>query len=519
MMLTYKNPIMPGFHPDPSICRVGDTFYLVHSTFVYFPGVPIYASKDLVHWKQIGNILDRESNVPLGDTRHSGGIYAPTLRYHDGVYYMITTNIGNRGNFIVTATDPAGPWSDPYWLEGADGIDPSLFFDDDGRCYYCGTKGAPDERFFGDNVIYIRELDLHTMKLVGEEHIAWRGALRDCVWPEGPHIYKRGEYYYVMNAEGGTGPDHAIVVARSKSVTGPYEGCKWNPVLTHRHMGQDYPLYAVGHADLVTDTEGNWYAVMLAMNKVEGVTNTGRETYLAKVTWENDWPVFNAGEGKLLPEGDLPIAPHIWTDGELAGREENTVLDFRKSALPMSVMTLHNPKENMYRLEDGVLKLHFGSGVITETKPVSYLCLRQTTMNYRVEAGLCATPAEGEEAGIVLVQSDEANVRLTLAGTVNGMQLQAVAVEKGVATVLGTAPIASGRVHLSLLQRGQRLWFSATTEAEEHEVLMQGSIDTHFLSTEWAGGFTGCTVGMYATASGTESENYATFTSFSYQNI
>ncbi len=516
-MVTYKNPIMPGFNPDPSICRVGDTFYLVTSTFVYFPGVPIYASKDLVHWKQIGNVLDREDNLPLGNFRHDGGIYAPTIRYNNGTYYMITTNVDYRGNFIVTATDPAGPWSEPHWLAEAYGIDPSIFFDDDGKCYYIGTKSAPDEKYFGDNIIYIRELDLEKFQLVGEEYVVWKGALRNCVWAEGPHIYKRNGYYYVVNAEGGTGPEHAVVVARSRNIGGPYEGFKGNPIFTHRHLGVNYPIHAVGHADLVTDENDNWYAVMLGMQKLEGVTNTGRETFLAQVTWENDWPVFNVGEGKLYATGELPLEPHIWTDGELAGREANTNLTFHTNKLPMSVMTLHNPKEGMYRLEDGQLKLHFGTGVMNELKPVSYLGIRQSTMNYRVDSQMYATPANGEEAGIVLVQSEKANVQLTLKGTENGMQLQAVKFDKAVPTVLASAPVACGKVRLTMIQRGHELWYTARSESEE--ILLEGKLTTHFLSTEWAGGFTGCTVGMYATANGAESDNYASFAYFSYQNI
>lgn len=170
------NPILPGFYPDPSICRVNDDYYLVTSTFAYFPGVPIFHSRDLVHWNQIGNILERKEQLPLVNAETSEGIFAPTLRYHDGTFYMITTNVtptNDINNFIVTATDPAGPWSDPYPLDSA-GIDPSLFFDDDGKCYYCGTQNRREgSRYFGDNEIYIQELDLNTMKLVGESYPAW----------------------------------------------------------------------------------------------------------------------------------------------------------------------------------------------------------------------------------------------------------------------------------------------------------------------------------------------------------
>ena len=223
------NPILPGFYPDPSICRVNDDYYLVTSTFAYFPGVPIFHSRDLVHWNQIGNILERKEQLPLVNAETSEGIFAPTLRYHDGTFYMITTNVtptNDINNFIVTATDPAGPWSDPYPLDSA-GIDPSLFFDDDGKCYYCGTQNRREgSRYFGDNEIYIQELDLNTMKLVGESYPAWHGALRGVEWPEGPHIYKKDGYYYLLISEAGTGHNHAVSIARSKSLTEPFTGHK-----------------------------------------------------------------------------------------------------------------------------------------------------------------------------------------------------------------------------------------------------------------------------------------------------
>ena len=166
------NPIIPGFAPDPSICAVGEDYYLVTSSFAYFPGVPIYHSKDLVNWRQIGNILDRKSQLNLEGAEQSEGIFAPNIRYHNGVFYMITTNISGGGNFIVTATDPSGEWSEPYFLENAPGIDPSLFFDDDGKCYYVGTRPNPEGvRYNGDWEIWIQELDLEAMKLVGESQI------------------------------------------------------------------------------------------------------------------------------------------------------------------------------------------------------------------------------------------------------------------------------------------------------------------------------------------------------------
>ena len=243
-MVTAKNPILSGFYPDPSICRVGEDYYLVTSSFVYAPGVPIFHSRDLAHWEQIGNILDRPSQLCVENEEISRGIFAPTIRYHEGTFYMITTNVSHGGNFIVTAQDPAGPWSDPYYLgEEAVGIDPSLFFDDDGRCYYCGTRPNPEGvRYNGDWEIWIQELDLGTMKLKGRSMAIWKGAVKGCIWPEGPHIYKINGYYYLMHAEGGTGPEHSITIARSTELFKWFEGCPRNPIFTHRNLGMDYPV-------------------------------------------------------------------------------------------------------------------------------------------------------------------------------------------------------------------------------------------------------------------------------------
>lgn len=270
-----NNPILSGFYPDPTMCRVNDDYYLCASTFCYYPGVPIFHSTDLVNWKQIGNVLDRPSQVPLKNPDIAGtGIYAPTLRYHDGTFYMITTNVGEAlGNFIVTAKDPAGPWSEPYPLE-SEGIDPSLFFDDDGKCYYCGTKPRREgARYFGDNEIYIQELDLNTMKLTGESYPAWHGALRGVEWPEGPHIYKINGWYYLLISEAGTGHMHSVTIARSKSLFEPFEGYPGNPILTHRHLGINYPIVNVGHPDIVQTQNGEcgWY-VLLQDHMVEDIT-------------------------------------------------------------------------------------------------------------------------------------------------------------------------------------------------------------------------------------------------------
>jgi len=304
---TFRYPILPGFYPDPSICRVGDDYWLVTSSFSYFPGVPVFHSLDLVNWEQVGHVLDRPSQLDLDGVQHSHGIFAPTIRHHDGIFYMITTLVGKQGNFIVTAKNPAGPWSDPYWLEDAPGIDPSLFFEEDGSVWVTGTADSPDAAYWGDNEIWMRELDLETMKLTGPRYGLWRGAAKQAHWPEAPHLYRIGEWYYLIIAEGGTEYHHAVTIARSKNLKGPYEGNPANPILTQRHLGKTASIWNAGHADLVQTQTGEWWMVCLASRPYGGhFRNLGRETFLTPVVWEDEWPVVSPGTGKLEFQYPVP---------------------------------------------------------------------------------------------------------------------------------------------------------------------------------------------------------------------
>jgi len=275
---TYTNPVIPGGFPDPSICRVGDYYYTVHSTFEYFPGVPIFHSKDLVHWRQIGYCLTRESQLPLRKMRPGGGIYAPTLRYHDGLFYMITTNVDGGGNFYVTAKDPTGPWSEPVWLD-KEGIDPSLLFDDNGKIYYTRHVGQADG--------YIAQtlLNIGEGKLEGELKKIWGGT--GGIWPEGPHLYKINGKYYLMISEGGTSYGHMITIARSDSPWGPFEPNPDNPILTHKDR-EGNQFRALGHGDLVETPDG-WWIVFLGIRPQGGHYNhLGREMFLAPLEWNED---------------------------------------------------------------------------------------------------------------------------------------------------------------------------------------------------------------------------------------
>lgn len=279
------NPVIPGFHPDPSVCRVGDKFYLVNSSFQYFPGVPVFESSDMQHWTQIGNVLDRPSQLQLKGATSWQGIYAPTIRYNDGIYYMITTNVGNGGNFMVTASDPRGPWSEPMWLE-QQGIDPSLYFEND-VCYMVSNP---------DNTIMLCEIDPRTGGQLTESKPIWRGT--GGRYPEGPHIYKKDGYYYLLISEGGTEIAHKLTIARSKNIYGPYEGCPDNPIFTHCCMAaQTSQIQGTGHGDFVQGADGRWWLSFLAFRFIGGsYHHLGRETFVLPVEWpEGGWPVVNGG--------------------------------------------------------------------------------------------------------------------------------------------------------------------------------------------------------------------------------
>ncbi|MCR5179414.1 MAG: glycoside hydrolase family 43 protein [Lachnospiraceae bacterium] len=298
-MRNYRNPILPGFHPDPSICRVGDTYYLVTSTFEFFPGLPIYKSKNLTDWKCIGHAITRASQVDLIGAGHSAGLYAPTIRYHDGVFFVVCTDVSGAGNFLVYAGNPAGPWSEPVLLSKR-GIDPSILFAD-GTCYLMSNQNE-----YGNEGIYMCEIDPFTGEQLSEERLLTTGCGGRNA--EGPHLYKIVGKYYLMLAEGGTEYGHHETILRSDKPYGPYEPCPHNPILSHADIFGS-PISCTGHADLVDDVNGRLWMVALGVRNLPGLFlhNLGRETFLVPVRWENGWPVAGRhGRIDLNMEAQLP---------------------------------------------------------------------------------------------------------------------------------------------------------------------------------------------------------------------
>ena len=345
--MQYQNPIIPGYNPDPSICRVGEDFYIVNSTFEFFPGVPIYHSRNLANWELIGHCLTRRSQLELEGCRNSGGIYAPTLRYHEGMFYMITTNVTWKGNFVVHAEDIRGPWSEPCWIDQG-GIDPSLMWDDDGSCYYCST-GTID----GVRGIVVFAIDPMTGQILSDKKIVSTGCGGQCT--EGPHIYKINGFYYLMTAEGGTEYGHHENILRAENIWGPYIPCPHNPILSHIHR-KGYEIQATGHADLVEDQNGNWWAVCLAHRNFSHALlhNLGRETFLAPVSWTDDgWPIIgHHGYIDLVMDGPLPSSPEPVC--------HDLSLNFHNDVLDPRMLYTRNPNPDHFRInpEEGTLTLH-----------------------------------------------------------------------------------------------------------------------------------------------------------------
>ncbi|MBX0335131.1 glycoside hydrolase family 43 protein [Pontibacter sp. HSC-14F20] len=525
----FLNPILAGFYPDPSICRAGDDFYLVHSTFSYYPGVPIFHSKDLVNWKQVGNILSRPEQLDVEGLGVSRGIFAPAIEYHDGVFYMITTLVDKGGNFVVTATNPAGPWSDPVWLRDVHGIDPSIFFDNDGKAYILYNSDAPDNRplYEGHRTIRQLEFDYINLKTVGQPSILVNGGVdisTKPVWIEGPHIYNVGDYYYLMAAEGGTSVNHSEVILRSEKATGPYVPYEQNPILTQRHLpnARPNPVSATGHADLVQTKNGEWWAVFLATRPydTEDHYNIGRETFLAPVTWKDGWPIINAEHELVqysytrpnLPEtngSDFPL------NGNFRYRE-----DFNDSKLPMHWLMLRTPRSGWYSLSQpsGKLTLEMRPEELSGKGNPSFLTRRQQHITGSASTIMEFQPANNSEfAGIAAFQEEKHHYLL---GKTMAKGKQVVQLRKGDGTVLAEASLSKKDskqpLQLKIDFDGARYAFSYATKEGDWKML-QENVDGRYLSTRVSGGFVGVTLGMFATSQGKSSSSKVSFDWFDYE--
>ncbi len=504
---SFRNPVLAGFHADPSVVAARGKFYLVNSSFTFFPGIPVFQSDDLVHWTQIGNVIERPSQLDFDGLSVSRGIFAPAISYHDGTFYVITTAVDSGGNFIATATDPAGPWSDPIWLKSIEGIDPSLFFDDDGKVYVINNdapEGTP--RYEGHRAIWMQQIDLSTRTPFGPRKVLVDGGVEPAkqpIWIEGPHLYKRDGWYYLSAAEGGTGPQHSQVVLRSRQVWGPYQPNPDNPILTQRDLppGRALPITNAGHADLVQGPDESWWAVFLASRNYAGVHyNTGRETYLLPVTWTDGWPRILA-HGKTIPyvvrgpafmAGEQDQAPHT---GNFNWRD-----DFDEPTLGRAWLQVRMPKAPWFdlRKQPGYLTIHpLAAGLDTLGNP-SFLARRQQHLAFESSTAL-ALPPPGTAAGIAAFQNERFWYFLGVRRT--GAHAEVFLEKRGgdaPATVVASHRLqpVNERVQLKIQADGGAYGFGYD-DGHGLQWLVQDA-DGTLLSTEVAGGFVGAMIGPYA---------------------
>ena len=498
------NPILPGWYSDPSICTNGEgDYFLVTSTFSYFPGVPIFHSRDLLNWTQIGHVLDRPSQLTgLGRQHTSGGIYAPDVKYNPAnkTYYMITTNVGT-GSFVVKTQDPFGPWSEPILLPQVQGIDPSLFFDDDGRAYIVNNDDAPggNPEYDGHRTIRIVEYDVKNDCTIGERKVIVDKGVdpaKKPIWIEGPHLYKIDGKYYLMCAEGGTGDQHSEVVFRSDSPTEGFKPWRRNPILTQRHLAtRENPVTCTGHADLVRTPEGEWWGVFLGCRPLKGgFENLGRETFLMKVRWSEDgFPFFT--------EGDETVPLVVRRPGVTVG-EHPTFGNFRVEdsfdgdKLGLDWMTLRGPANGLYALKDGSLELKCSPARASRFETPALLLRRLQHHAFTASTRMRFAPVGTEAAGLLLYKDEQHQYFLKVC-----LQDEApvIALERsGVNLFCKALPKEFGSVDLEISSDdGLSFRFLYSVDGGDVKTLAEG-VDAAWLSTAVAGGFTGTTIGLYA---------------------
>ncbi len=536
-MSIIQNPILPGFNPDPSFCRVGDDYYIATSTFEWYPGVQIFHSKDLVNWQLVKRPLERESQLDMRGNPDSCGIWAPCLSYADGLFWLVYTDVKRQDgnfkdahNYIVTAPSIEGPWSDPVYANSS-GFDPTLFHDDDGRKWFANMKwnhrsdvpwAHPKNAAF-DGIV-LQEFDPEKGKLVGEITNIFRGS--DHGLTEAPHLFKRDGYYYLTTAEGGTGYDHAVTLARSKTITGPYE---LHPQ-THVMTAKDHPeskIQRVGHGQLVETPDGELYHTFLMGRPIERhhASNRkncpmGRETGIAKCEWRDDGWLYLAN-GTQLPD---PTIEAPWAE---RAQDPNAKITYHfDGSLPIDFQWLRSPKpERLFEVGNGYLRL-FGRESVGSWFEQALVARRQehfqfhatTTMrfdpdDYQQNAGLISyynrhkfhfltmsqDPEQGRVLTILSCNGDWPECRLSF-------------------PLDGDLPVDTGEIELGLVTEFEHLQFYWRPAGGQWQKIGP-SLDAWVLSDEGGRGehasFTGNYVGMAAFDMSGRAKT-ADFTEFTY---
>ncbi len=530
---SFTNPVLAGFYPDPSICKAGKDYYIVNSSFAYYPGLPIFHSTDLLNWQQIGYALDRPGQLNLDGAGVSRGLFAPTIRYHDGLFYILCTLIDKGGNFIIIAKDPKGPWSDPVWLREVKGIDPSIDFVD-GKAYITYNSEAPDNKplYDGHRTIRMYAFDHKNLKVTGREKLLINGGTditKKPIWIEGPHLYKVGEYIYLMCAEGGTGYNHSEVVFRTKSLDEPFVAYENNPILTQRHLdtARKNPVTTTGHADVVQAHDGKWWAVFLGCRPYENdFYNTGRETFMAPVEWKDGWPVINPGFETVQYE--YPIAATVKNQGDRFSGNYLFKDEFNTPGLNNRYSFLRTVRNQWYDLEakPGLLSLSVLPQTCSGKENPAMVCFRQPHLNGYAATEMDFVPgAANEKAGLMVFQSEHYFYFLCssvqngqpVVQLLKGRGSNVNRVEPEIMTSRNIPQKKSAKLFFKIVANGGNYSFYYATRKNKWR-LLKYNVDGKFLSAKVAGGFVGSMYAMYATSGGSSSTNKAYYNWFECKN-
>lgn len=481
----YQNPVIRGFNPDPSICRVGKDYYLVTSSFEYFPAIPIFHSTDLVNWEQIGNCIGFNNIFDLTGAKESGGVWAPAIRYDNGIFYVTAAMEQLHGNkfgiFIIHTDDIYGTWSDPVWVE-IGGIDPSLYFEDH-KAYYCTNDNQGEDQ----ESIKLGVVNPVTGENLENFRTIWHGTGGG--WLEAPHIYHIGEWYYLMCAEGGTTFGHNEVIGRARDIWGPYKACPWNPILTNRNDTSKQAA-CCGHGDLVEDGNGNWWMLHLGHRAGKiALSPLGRETFLTPVLWEKGWPLIKNSKARIMEEGPLLSEQHSWK-----GMADN----FEEASWPCQWYFVRTPQADHYIRGNGRLTILPFGGRPSAEKMQGFACIKQPDLSFRMEVQLLFVPeSEEDAAGIVVwlthdfyyffgIRKKDGRNKLFLERKIEDLDVFTWSEE------IGTEDIG-------LMVEGTKDDYTFYTIMPDGRKMRKCSASSRFLSNEIVGrGFTGTMLGLYA---------------------
>jgi len=493
-----QNPVLRGFYPDPSVCEANGKFYLACSTFQYFPGVPIFESEDLINWTQISNCLTRLNQIELHRVPSSGGVFAPTLRYHDGIFYMVTNNNSFGKNFYIFTNDIRGEWSDPIFVEQG-GIDPSLLFDE-GKVYFT-SNGT----YNGKGCVMQCEIDIKTGEKLTSTQPIWEGS--GGRYLESPHLYHIGEYYYLMAAEGGTEYGHMITYARAESPFGPFEAYNANPVLTNKNLGGNESfIQGIGHGDLIQDKNGNYYIICLGFRQ-NGMWSPfhhlGREVFIAPVYFDSQgW--FRAGvDGHVDEWMDININTTAQTEGKYDVHFDSVGLD------DLRWEYLRDYDSSNYRFSNKVLELTGTSITLDEADNPTFIGIRQSEFNTDLRVDITS---DAYEAGVTYYMDENQHYDMYVTNAKDGIYAQ-------LRLRIGDALCIKNSVRLST---NKDIKFHIVSDPDnysfylcnEKEELLMGTAKCKYLSSEVAGGFTGVMMGLYAVD---ENNNKALFSKLDWE--